>query len=424
MRSRTRLIWALLCCFGWVFVSAVIAQQPVDVQVLCTDDWISGYPPAFEGTIYRVRTPEEDYASYQLERITASVTEVLDMTIPVELYGRVFPVDLSPDGNYIVFQPKASDAPLAVWDVENNGFATYPLSSEEASYFPQSRPNWLQRQKIDWISADQFIVRIFDLDHVFHSLLAQQTYRVMRDPLQIVQEDERSIPYLPLPFPENTEPTGRAYTLSPQGTYTQLQFDEVIRGSRETRIRHQIYDTSSIQLVADYQSTEQVGLGFTYWSPDESRMFLEYGTADRGPQIREVDVTAGFQTLPGFEEALLTFFGDDLYIRGIHPEFAPLHSHLLFTFGTSERIPHVATYNYESRKLTVVCISYQQGPVPIYQDLSYAIWGADERFIGYYDNGFIYLFDTVTGDRYTVDGIGYVGWVNTLTASSTQSTAT
>ncbi|MCB9454293.1 MAG: hypothetical protein H6672_22900, partial [Anaerolineaceae bacterium] len=147
--------------------------SPIAVDVRCAGDIVAGLPPDFAGTIYRVLTsyPYKGYqwnGRWELEAITAQGRVLTDIPVPPELNLTIAPVEISPDGRYIVFEPVAEGTALAVWDRVSNAMTSLDMPTETADYLKAGADtNWRIRRKIDWISPEQFVIRFFDLENNF-----------------------------------------------------------------------------------------------------------------------------------------------------------------------------------------------------------------------------------------------------------------
>lgn len=390
----------------------VFGQELMEVKALCSPTWQSGLPETFQGAIYRVRTPNEGYEVYQLEKTTSAGMTLIDIAMPPELFGDVFPSEISPDGQYILFLPTAESTPLAVWSVSMNQFVIYNLSLEEAAYlYAESTPIWRQLRKVDWISSDQFVVRHFDLDNEFFlDVLSEQRFTVIESPLQIVADPIETTVYPPLEFP--TQARLNTKSLSPQKTYTELLFNQVIRGSGQVLLRFEIYLTETMQMVAAFTSdAANVLVSQPLWTADEQILFLEYKQNNRW-RMSEVNVSGGFIETHTLSTLLLQQFGEIVDGGRLHEEIDEHFQRLIFTFDTQSNTPYIGSYNYGTGDVTAICRESAANLATINPSIAYIAMSADEEFIGYYDNGFLHFFSTVSGERYISDGLGFVGWLD------------
>jgi hypothetical protein len=417
-RSRSRiprsLLYLLLICIllPVSFLGSVDAQRDIEVDVRCAGAQVEGLPPDFGGTIYRVLTPYP-YAGngrWELEAITAQGSVLTDIPVPDELNLTISPVEISPDGRYVVFQPVAEGTALAVWDRVSNEMSSLVIPAETANYLNAATASFRQQRKIDWLNPDQFVIRFFDLENnVFFSLLAEQVFTVTPSPLMIVAGDRQTIDYPSLPFPR--EEYKNTITFSPQRTYVQASFeDELVRW---IDFRYQIYDTETLALVADFNSTESFRLSPPQWSYDESVLFLVYSPEiGRLPQITEINVAAGFQESIDLRDTLLQTFGSDYRITGIVSLAPSSSTRLLIALTASDLVPYAVVNDYEARTLKAVCRGASLAEASITGSLSYPVWGPDENLISFYDSGNLRLFDLATGQSYYKSVFPFVGWID------------
>ncbi|MCA9913364.1 MAG: hypothetical protein KC496_08435, partial [Anaerolineae bacterium] len=189
-QKRTRvslhILVGLLALALWL-PSNTHAQSAIQVDVRCAGDIVAGLPPDFAGTIYQVLTPYQGDGRWVLEAITAQGRVLMDIPVPPELNLTIAPVEISPDGRYIVFQPVAEGTALAVWDRVSNAMTSLNVSTETADYLKTGgNPNWRQRRKMGWIGPDQFVIRFFDFENNFFlSQLAEQVFTVTQNPLAL-----------------------------------------------------------------------------------------------------------------------------------------------------------------------------------------------------------------------------------------------
>ncbi len=418
-RSRSRilriLLYLLLICvlFPLSFLRSVDAQRDIEVDVRCAGALVEGLPPDFDGTIYRVLTPYP-YAGngrWELEAITAQGSILTDIPVPDELNLTISPVEISPDGRYVVFQPVAEGTALAVWDRVSNELASLVIPAETADYLNAETSNFRQQMKIDWLTSDQFVIRFFNLENNFFlSLMADQVFTVTRNPLVIVAGDRQTIDYQALPFPRDDYKN--TISFSPQRTYIQASFEDELVPWLD--FRYQIYDTETLALVVDFNSTESFWLSPPVWSYDESVLFLVYSPEiGRLPWITEINVAAGFQESPDLRDTLIEIFGSDFSISGLGSPVSSNSPRLLMTIDASDLVPYAVVYDYEARTLKAVCRGASAAEASITGSLSYPVWGPDENLIGFYDSGNLRLFDLATGQSYYKSVFPFVGWIET-----------
>ena len=411
---------------GWWLVLLLVlgispAQaQAIDVQVRCAGPLQEGLPPNFEGTIYRVLTPFP-YAGngrWELEAITAQGSVLTDIPVPADLNLKISPVEISPDGRYVVFDPVQDGTALAVWDRLSNAMTSLELPSETTEYLNTGiTPLWRHQLKIDWLSPNQFVIRYFDLENeIFLDLLAEQVFTVTTNPLAIDAGPKQEIEYPSLPFPrdENLNTT----SFSPRRTYVQALFEDEFKPWLD--FRFQIYDAVTLEQVADFNSTEIFRLPREpRWSQDESVLFLRYNNGDVLGRITEVCVEDGFQESTDFLDTLLQTFGPTFSVNGLRADISPYGPRLFMTISASDYTPYAVVYDYQARTLTAVCRGRSTGGSTITYSQAYPVWGGGEDIIGYYDVGNLYLFDTVSGQSYYRDVFPFVGWL-----ASTESVTT
>ncbi len=398
--------------FPTILPETEMQDTGIQVDVRCAGDLMEGLPPNFGGTIYSLLTPYSGYATWQLEAISATETQLTNIPVPQALFEAITPVEMSPDSRYLLFGPVRLGTSLAVWDTVSNEFKSLELPEETVFYLDSSTDsNWRQQRKIDWISPDQFVIRYFDLENNFFlNQLAEQIFTVMQNPLIIVAGQQQTIEYPALPFRRDDYENTISY--SPQNTYVQASYwDELLRWPD---LRFQIYATQTLELVADFNSTETFVLSAPQWSYDESVLFLQYRPEiGRLPWITEIDVGAGFQESPDLLNTLLQTFGSDFRLSGLGSDPSPNSPHLLFTMTSSDLMPYAVVYDYEAHTLKAVCRGATASEANITGSHSYPVWGPDEDIIGFYDAGNLYLFDTVSGQSYYKSVYPFVGWIET-----------
>jgi hypothetical protein len=403
-----------------VWLTPTQAQTSIQVEVRCAGSLLEGLPPNFDGTIYRVLTPYpyQGNGRWELEAITAQGSVLTSIPVPTELYLTISPVEISPDGRYIVFQPVAEGTALAVWDRILNVMTSLPIPAETADYLnAMSDPNWRQQRKIDWLAPDQFVIRYFDLENSFFlHQLAEQVFTVTQNPLTIVAGQRQSIDYPTLPFRRDDYINTSSY--SPQHTYVQAMYEDDLVPWLD--FRFQIYDTQTLELTADFNSDEAFRLvSEPRWSYDESVLFLRYYANDTLSQITEINVASGFQESRVFLDTLRQTFGSDFRVSGLRADVSPNSSRLLFTATSSDGIPYTIVYDYEAHTLNAVCRATTATSSPITGSSSYPVWVPDENLIGFYDVGNLFLFDTVSGQSYWKNVFPFVGWLDTPVQIST-----
>lgn len=414
--------FAVLCCLGLGFIVQPHfshAQSPT-VQVFCdADEFSNPLPDPLPGTVFNVLRPNETRTDYQLRRTTQNSTETTTIPVPPELIGKLTYSDVSPDGRYVTLIPYGIDGALVVWKIDTNELAIFPLSLSDREYL-DAEPYPIQRfiQELDWLDNQRMVLRYFDLEYPwFDYLIAQKVFTVIDEPFQIIEGERVDIPVLPLDAPIGD--TYIAPVFSPQGNYVTVASrhttEDFTYGSR-----FQIYDVNTLQMVAEFESHADRGLSrIPLWTFDENYLFLDFTLKNNPPlgetQLIQVNVGQGFQE--GFDlfATLEEFFGQKVSYS------MPTNPHILSPSGN---ILVIHVHAHENDQDYVVAYSLVTGEIRVICDdgfpdpqTNYPVWSPDERYFGYWGGG-IRLFDLTNGQRYGIDGEGFVGWVDSATSTS------
>ncbi|MBZ0285625.1 MAG: hypothetical protein K8L97_33145 [Anaerolineae bacterium] len=397
------------------------AQSP-RVQVFCdADETFSQSPDPFPGTVFNVLRPNETRTDYQLRRTTHDSTETTTIPIPTDLIGKLTYSHVSPDGRYVTLTPLEIGVPLVIWKIGTDELATLPLSDSDVQYLlTDSLPESRQLQKITWLDKQHMVMQYFDLDYVwFDYLIAEKQFTVIDEPFQIIEGTQTEIAYPTIDGPTENTDVGKVF--SPQGNYVTIastQRNEDFTFGR----RFQIYDANTLQLVTDFQSHSNRVLGGTpLWTPDESSLFL-WNMLPNSPYLNKSEITQiiveqDFKENRDLFNTLESFWGSDIKISGLSLNLAmamsPSGNYLaLHLYEAEQNQYYVIVSNLKTGEIVAKC---DEG----YPDtsLAYPLWSPDERYFGYWA-AHIWVFDLTNGQRYSINGEGFVGWVDSATTIS------
>lgn len=393
----------------FTLLSASPRQAQAPIQILC-DTTFERYQTIrpLPGTVYRALLTEDRLPTYEIERINQGETQVLEIPLPPELVGNVYPEIVSPGGRYLVLSPLDPAIPLVIWKIGTAELATVLLPDTDVEYLTTYIESVSRRHKVlTWEDDSHILIQYFDLEYSYYDhVLAEKMLTIIDTPFQIVDEGWVYIPYPVLNAPEPSSFPRPSF--SPQRSFVTLVTSYLDN-------RFQVYDMRSGQpvLAADLQSDETSGVvGEPFWMPDESQFFM--ATWDRSISardrltLRQVYVEQGFQVSRDLWETLESTFDADVMLElGFEPAISTDGTRVAFRANVvGDQPQYIIVYQPETNSITAICDESYWSLLNFYP-----IWGPDNNYFGYWANGWVITYDLTTGRGYQMDGIGFLSWI-------------
>lgn len=399
------------CKYGVVLLSIVLLQfsaaiaQPL-FTIVCDASFerFKTLRP-FPGVSYRVLLEEAPQTLYQLERVTPQGTDQQVIPLHETVTRKVYPLSVSPDGRYLVFAPREHNIPLVIWKVDTGEIAELPLSEADIDYLNLGANSVeSQRNKLRWTDNTHLLLRYFDLDYQwFNFLLAEKLLTVIDTPFEIEEGVRTEVVYPDLPLPPHSS-FGKPI-FSPNRSYVTLV-------SLYLYTRLQIYDnrTQPPNLIIDLESDNTRGiLSNPIWTPNEKTFFANYRITSSSEVkfgVARADADQNFQLSDSLQPLLEANLGTGTTL--IHPFITSINSNgtklVTRVFVPQESQEYLVVYHINTGDVTAICDDGEM------TKLWYPIWGPNDEYFGFWDNGWVIAYHLETGEGYRMNGIGFVGW--------------
>jgi hypothetical protein len=420
----------LFCLFLSLNGPAPVIADTTPPVVLCDTEFDPDeirLPDPFPGVYYYYELEAwQAEIGFPLKRIDQHGTTALDGPLIPNLPQWNIPTHISPDGRFMVFEPRYYDPDevipnLIVWRIGTEETASILMSDEEfRSLVNDHLPFYRQRARLTWQGSDRLLLRFFDVrgfPDVLH-LVAETEFVLTEDPLMLTRDAHTTITYPEYPPPPEYFRGG--YERSPQGNYTffvahRNHIPELGSGGNS----YQVYDTHTDELLFERISSPEIGVPVMelLWTEDEQTFYyqrrLPVGTSPyfgAHTELFEVDVSAGFIESDHIQRAVEEALETSTLI-GFNPVLSDDDDLLAFNVVSSlDREYWIAIYKRSTEELTLICNPF--GFLDF--GMIYPFWPPGGDHFAYWNAVNVPMFDINTGELYQVPSRAFIDWVEAI----------
>jgi hypothetical protein len=419
----------LFCLFLSLNGPAPVIADTTPPVVLCDTDFDPSQirlPDPFPGVYYYFETEAlQAEVGFQFKRIDQHGTTVLDGPQIPNLTQWHLPGPVSPDGRYIMFEPRYYGPDevtpnLFIWRIGTEETTSILLSDEEyrslaSDYWPYYR----RRARLTWQGSDRLVLRFFresGFPDILH-LVAETEFVLTEDPLTLTRGAHTTITYPEYPPPPDY--TRRGYARSPQENFTLfVSRRHHIPELREGGASYQVYDTHTGELLFEHIPSQEIGLpvGGLLWTNDEQTFYyqrlLPLGASPyfgAHTELFEVDVSAGFIESDHIQRAVEEALETSSLTR-FNPVLSDDDELLAFSVVSSiDRESWIAIYRRSTEELTLIC-----NPFSYQGDRVYPFWPPGGGHFANWNADNTAVFDIDTGEIFRLPGLGFIDWAEAL----------
>jgi hypothetical protein len=135
--------------------------------------------------------------------------------------------------------------------------------------------------------------------------------------------------------------------------------------------------------------------------------------------VAQVNAEQGFQINSDLQQALEATFGADVTV--FSPSISVLNAvgtkYVLRIYVPQTQLEYLVIYQTDTGEITAICDDGEIQP-----QYYFPVWGPNDDYFGYWNNGWVIAYDVNTGQGYRTDGIGFVGWISSPASLSQQGT--